>query len=531
MRQVPWAPFMDAAHRLGRQIVHVLANQRGVLVDGGGGTALDSTHLGDKSGADTITGPWKFLSAIATPGGNNFVLNSEFERWTNGTTVAPDFWVLTGAGASVAKDATNTRLGDAAAGLTRAGTDCYLGQRVDTARGNPPAAVWGSKGVVVGCWVRATVAGRARIAINDGTTTTFSSYHSGGSGWEFLTVTAVMQAVPTAIEVRLYVDTGNTTAQCDGVVMTLGTGISDYMPGEIRFGEVPGGLYNHGFNGSMEVWGAGAAAAPTRWTLTGAGATVAREAVNFKHGVYSAALTRAGTDCYLEQRIDDMVDHGPISFWKSKVVTVGCWVRATAATTTRLVISDGVNTYTSSYHSGGSAFEWLTVTATLASTATQFTIRCQVDTGNTTSQFDGATVVLGYFAFDYVPTGWRGRKTLVTVGENVAKTVSATTYFGPGGGSATEVQVSFVLPYKGTARNLYVTADTNVGANCTVALRKNETTDTLLTFTLVSGTRIGSDTADEVDCAKGDRATVKFSSGGAPGAHYFAASFEYEEVP
>lgn len=49
-------------------------------------------------------------------------------------------------------------------------------------------------------------------------------------------------------------------------------------------------------NGNME-----AGSPPSSWTVVGAGATWAREATIIKEGSYSGKLTRAGTDCYVQQ--------------------------------------------------------------------------------------------------------------------------------------------------------------------------------------------------------------------------------------
>jgi hypothetical protein len=67
------------------------------------------------------------------------------------------------------------------------------------------------------------VASRLRASISDGTTTTYSSYHSG-NGWEELTVSAVMQATPTAVTVGAYLLSGATavTFYLDSAILTMG---------------------------------------------------------------------------------------------------------------------------------------------------------------------------------------------------------------------------------------------------------------------------------------------------------------------
>lgn len=67
------------------------------------------------------------------------------------------------------------------------------------------------------------VASRLRASINDGTTTTYSSYHAG-NGWEELTVSAVMQATPTAVTVGVSLLSGSTavTFYLDEAILTMG---------------------------------------------------------------------------------------------------------------------------------------------------------------------------------------------------------------------------------------------------------------------------------------------------------------------
>jgi len=199
------------------------------LVDGT--TPLNAANLPHKSGADTVTGQWGFTQPVGTPGGYNFTENGDMETWNAGVSSPPTGWgALVGAGASIAKDTTNFKIGLAAAALTRSGADCYLPQRVDQITGFPQAAIWRLRPVILGAWVRATVASRARIILSDGIGSTASAYHTGGSAWEFLTVNRTIDAAATHLELRLQVDTGDTTAQFDGVVLVLGTAISDFFP-------------------------------------------------------------------------------------------------------------------------------------------------------------------------------------------------------------------------------------------------------------------------------------------------------------
>ncbi len=151
-------------------------------------------------------------------------------------------------------------------------------------------------------------------------------------------------------------------------------------------------------NSSFEGWIAGAAVAPDYWTLTGAAATVAREAAVIKHGLYSAKVTRAGTDCHLSRNC--YVDMGS-TYIQSRVYTFGAWVYAAVASRARLRVNDGVTTSYSSYHTGGSTWEFLTCTVTAGAAVTAFTVGLAVDTGNTSAYIDGAMLVEGSTPFPF----------------------------------------------------------------------------------------------------------------------------------
>lgn len=154
-------------------------------------------------------------------------------------------------------------------------------------------------------------------------------------------------------------------------------------------------------NGNFEVWTDGASAAPDGWTLYGAGAGIARSATH-KKGTYSVALTRSGTDCQISA--DGISD----SYYRSRTLTLSCWVYATVADRARLAFyDDGSSGYTfSSYHTGGSGWELLTVTATIHAAMNNFYLKGMIFVGDTTAYFDGAMLVEGNVAQPYAPKNY-----------------------------------------------------------------------------------------------------------------------------
>lgn len=167
----------------------------------------------------------------------NLVKNPSFDVWENGVSAVPDAYTLTGAGASVAQEATIVKVGAYSAKLTRAGTDCYITQDVYSAHGS----TFVRSGVYTfGAWVYATVASRARLRVDDGVTVTNSSYHTGGSAWEWLTVTVTVGAAITTLKVGLQVNTGDTSAYIDGLMLVQASNLaSGYYPDTRPFNDFP----------------------------------------------------------------------------------------------------------------------------------------------------------------------------------------------------------------------------------------------------------------------------------------------------
>lgn len=154
---------------------------------------------------------------------------------------------------------------------------------------------------------------------------------------------------------------------------------------------------------SMEDWDNGASLAPTEHTLTGASATIARESTIIKTGTYSARVTRVGTDCTLYYDLPTYSDY------LGRKMTFGCWVYATVASRARISLGDGVGTTNSSYHTGGSSWEYLSVTRDIDVSATRIRVGMEVNTGNTSGYFDNGILCEGDTTYiivtDYVDVG------------------------------------------------------------------------------------------------------------------------------
>ena len=137
----------------------------------------------------------------------------------------------------------------------------------------------------------------------------------------------------------------------------------------------------------MEDWSNGTSVAPTEHTLSTG--SIARESTIIKSGTYSAKVTRTGADVSLYHDIPDYTDY------QNRKMTFGCWVYATVASRGRIALSDGVGSTNSSYHTGGSGWEFIEVTHDVSATATRVRIECHVNTGATAVYFDGGVLVEG----------------------------------------------------------------------------------------------------------------------------------------
>ena len=160
----------------------------------------------------------------------NSVRNGAFEAWSAGRSSAPDAWSLEGTGASVARDGTTVKRGAYSAALTSgAGNSADLHHDATAVAGG--ASFIDGRRYAAGAWVHAGAARRARLRIWDGVSSTYSSYHSGGGAWEWLTATAVLSGSATMVRVGLEIATGSPiTARLDGAVLAEGSLAPAFMP-------------------------------------------------------------------------------------------------------------------------------------------------------------------------------------------------------------------------------------------------------------------------------------------------------------
>lgn len=174
---------------------------------------------------------WKPTWVTQTPGDQyvymypvdgNLVPNNFYMRdWSAGASAAPDAWTLVGAGASVSRQASLADgIGQYSARITRNGADCWLQQSLPTTQAEAMRGFAATAQARLTC----SVANRARIGIYDGSTTTWSSYHSGGGTPEELEVThSAVRFDTSTLQIRIAVDTGDTSADFDFAILVKGS--------------------------------------------------------------------------------------------------------------------------------------------------------------------------------------------------------------------------------------------------------------------------------------------------------------------
>lgn len=169
----------------------------------------------DLSGMDWLTDPGDLTGVYYRPS-PVITNNRRMERWNNydsAGSLIPDDWTLVGADATIARSTTNQRHGYNVA-ITRAGSGTTFQQvpsLLDTGVADDSLA---GKTVTAVAWVWSDTASQVSVRVNDGVATTTSAYHTGGSGWEELSVektlsdSSVLLSMWVSVEIdgTVYVD-------------------------------------------------------------------------------------------------------------------------------------------------------------------------------------------------------------------------------------------------------------------------------------------------------------------------------------
>ncbi len=347
----------------------------------------------------------------------NVLINGGFENWTTGT---PDYWSLSGGVATVSKEVSIIKKGLSSAKVSRAGANCKLAQNISS------YTDYRGKSFTVGAWVLSSQVSQARLAVSDGLKTSYSTYHSGGGTWEFLSTSLLVSQGAQSLGVELQVLNIDGSVFCD--VMSGGESKSaDYLAimGHDFYGS--GGaltleasdddftddiqsvlsvrpLSNRAIlaearllvNPDFEVWDKGNLTAPTGWIRGGgASGSVSRELVTVYSGLYSAKLSSALNESVSLETAEmgSLVD----ADLSGKTVSFGCYVNTAVSGRLTLRIYDddgtGLQFTESAAHSGNGAWQFMTVTRSLRSGLKGFKVMCNISAGTAAEAYlDGAVL-------------------------------------------------------------------------------------------------------------------------------------------
>lgn len=214
-------------------------------------------------------------------------------------------------------------------------------------------------------------------------------------------------------------------------------------------------------NGGFEHWTAGTAVAPDAWTL-GGGGSVAKETTEiYPNFTNSVKLTSDADGNILYNS-----NASTASFYtqlRGKTITFSCRVHADDASSARIGIYNGSDWEYSSYHTGGGAWELLTVSNTIASDSTEVQIRLTNDGNTKIVYFDGATLNIGAVSFSYQPhtedyiegtfistlVGWTGLESSTF---NYVKIGSVVFVEGEFSGTSDSATTTITLPFAASIR-------------------------------------------------------------------------------
>jgi hypothetical protein len=194
----------------------------------------------------------------------------------------------------------------------------------------------------------------------------------------------------------------------DGTLKTQASLVSNADAAELPMGNLI-------INDTFLIWAGGDSAEATCWTVAGGGAAVARAGTGLadtkrKVGDFCSKLTYGAATLTYYQEILDATAYSALDNLDGESVGFGAWVWASAASQARLYVADGATTsYSDSYHTGGSGWEWLSGTHDLSGSATYLRFGISVESGAANPVYlSGATVLFSEIA----PTKWRPARTI-----------------------------------------------------------------------------------------------------------------------
>jgi hypothetical protein len=179
--------------------------------------------INDDGTLKDVAGQASESQVSAQIGARNLIRNHDLARWSRGNALAPDHFVLSGAGAAVARagagesDTTHMEAGLYTVKVTSGGgAAAKLTATPVSAADVTLADEWQGRTIQLSALVQAGAGSTARLIVDDGVGTTASDYHTGGGTPEFLTVEHDVSSSATKIDVYLEVAAGNNVVYMNG---------------------------------------------------------------------------------------------------------------------------------------------------------------------------------------------------------------------------------------------------------------------------------------------------------------------------
>lgn len=334
---------------------------------------IEVTHTGNSTwqwlqGSGVVSSSATRLYVIPRHRNTSGTATAYYDDFMAYDTIPPQYWTLD-ANTTLSTTEPNTSIVHTAGGCSTKFNFAYIpttGTRAGFYQdiqnlGGRNLTYWKGKKVTYGCWVWASVANRAHIFILDNVIASYSSFHTGNSTWQYLTVTGTISATAANVLCGCEITGGSTTAYIDDAI-----------------------VYEN--------------FCPTFWTNAGNstdGSYIERVTSPKVSGSYSAKMTRVGNDCWLNRVIAS-------ASYLNHTLTLGAWVYATVASRAYVNIFDGVGSTNSSYHTGNSTWQWLQVTRTISGSATLISASLTIVTGDTSAYIDDMQLVDGTAGFESI---------------------------------------------------------------------------------------------------------------------------------
>lgn len=152
-------------------------------------------------------------------------------------------------------------------------------------------------------------------------------------------------------------------------------------------------------NGAFDTFSA--PPVPDDWVVEGGG-TEAQETSTLRLGSNSYSITSDADGSASRQTIYATISATENTYWQGKEVTLTVQVNASDVSNARVRVDDGVGTSESVYHTGITGWEELTITHTIANTATKLDIVLLVDGNIQTAFFDAVRLNDGPLRWQFV---------------------------------------------------------------------------------------------------------------------------------